>query len=182
MTVSISEMLVRLKAMTGENKETAQMLSSAFKFMGKEIIDEVNEMKKWAKKGHKPTFPSFKALQWLYLATLDGRELPADVQAANAYLMPLLKKEIKNQSLYEKALTAIILSKTEPKRAAEYVQSLKEYTVYREDMGRYYDTPRAGYSWFDYKIPTQTVAIEAMQRLTPADTETISEMQRWLPV
>ena len=146
MTVSISEMLVRLKAMTGENKETAQMLSSAFKFMGKEIIEEVNEMKKWAKKGHKPTFPSFKALQWLYLATLDGRELPADVQAANAYLMPLLKKEIKNQSLYEKALTAIILSKTEPKRAAEYVQSLKEYTVYREDMGRYYDTPRAGYS------------------------------------
>ena len=180
MTVSISEMLVRLNAMTGENKETAQMLSSAFKFMGKEIIEEVNEMKKWAKKGHKPTFPSFKALQWLYLATLDGRELPADVQAANAYLMPLLKKEIKNQSLYEKALTAIILSKTEPKRAAEYVQSLKEYTVYREDMGRYYDTPRAGYSWFDYKIPTQTVAIEAMQRLTPADKETISEMQRWL--
>ena len=106
--------------------------------------------------------------------------MPADVQAANAYLMPLLKKEIKNQSLYEKALTAIILSKTEPKLAAEYVQSLKEYTVYREDMGRYYDTPRAGYSWFDYKIPTQTVAIEAMQRLTPADTETITEMQRWL--
>ena len=180
MTVSIGEMLVRLNAMTGENKETAQMLSSAFKFMGREIIDEVKEMKKWAKKGHKPTFPSFKALQWLYLATLDGRELPADVQEANAYLMPLLKKEIKHQSLYEKALTAIILSKTEPKLAAEYVQSLKEYTVYREDMGRYYDTPRAGYSWFDYKIPTQTIAIEAMQRLTPADTETITEMQRWL--
>ena len=180
MTVSISEMLVRLNAMTGENQETAQMLSSAFKFMGQEIVEEVKEMKKWAKKGYKPSFPSFKALQWLYLATLDGRELPADVQAANAYLMPLLKKEIKNQSLYEKALTAIILSKTDPKRAAEYVQSLKEYTVYREDMGRYYDTPRATYSWFDYKIPTQTVAIEVMQRLTPADTETISEMQRWL--
>ena len=180
MTVSISEMLVRLNAMTGENTETAQMLNAAFKFMGREIIDEVKEMKKWAKEGHKPSFPSFKALQWLYLATLDGRELPADVQAANDYLMPLLKKEIKNQSLYEKALTAIILSKTEPKLATEYVQSLKEYTVYREDMGRYYDTPRATYSWFDYKIPTQTVAIEAMQRLTPADTETITEMQRWL--
>ena len=180
MTVSISEMLVRLNEMAGQQSETTQMLNAAFKFMGREIIDEVKEMKKWAKKGHKPTFPSFKALQWLYLATLDGRELPADVQEANAYLMPLLKKEIKNQSLYEKALTAIILSKTEPKLAAEYVQSLKEYTVYREDMGRYYDTPRASYSWFDYKIPTQTVAIEAMQRLTPADTETITEMQRWL--
>ena len=180
MTVSISEMLVRLNTMAGHQGETAQMLDAAFKFMGQEIIDEVRKMKKRAKEGHKPSFPSFKALQWLYLATLDGRELPADVQAANAYLMPLLKKEVKNQSLYEKALTAIILSKTEPKRAAEYVQSLKEYTVYREDMGRYYDTPRAGYSWFDYKIPTQTVAIEAMQRLIPADTQTISEMQRWL--
>ena len=47
-------------------------------------------------------------------------------------------------------------------------------------MGRYYDTPRAGYSWFDYKIPTQSIAIEALQAITPNDTQTIDEMQRWL--
>ena len=47
-------------------------------------------------------------------------------------------------------------------------------------MGRYYDTPRAGYSWFDYKIPTQSIAIEALQQLTPDDVQTIDEMQRWL--
>ena len=52
--------------------------------------------------------------------------------------------------------------------------------MFREDMGRYYDTPRAGYSWYDYKIPTQTIAIEALQRLTPDDQQTIEEMQRWL--
>jgi hypothetical protein len=60
------------------------------------------------------------------------------------------------------------------------VQSLKEYTVYREDMGRYYDTQRADYSWFDYKIPTQTIAIEALQLMTPDDQQTIGEMKRWL--
>ena len=60
------------------------------------------------------------------------------------------------------------------------MQSLKEYTVYREETGRYYDTPRAGYSWFDYTIPTQTVAIEAIQRITPDDKQTVREMQRWL--
>jgi hypothetical protein len=91
-----------------------------------------------------------------------------------------MKKDIKSQSIYEKALAAVILSKPDPKRATEYVQSLKEYTVFREDMGRYYDTPRAGYSWYDYKIPTQTVAIEAIQRITPDDRLTIEEMQRWL--
>jgi hypothetical protein len=156
------------------------MLNSAFKFMGQEIVDEVKELKKLEREGHKVTFPSFKALQWLYLATLDGRELPAKVQDANAYLLKLLKKDIKSQSIYEKALTAVILSKSDPKRSLEYVQSLKEYTVFREEMGRYYDTPRAGYSWYDYKIPTQTVAIEALQRLTPDDQQTIEEMQRWL--
>ena len=180
MTVAVSEMLVRLNALTGTKPQTKEMLNGAFKFMGREVVDMVQEMKKWEKKGHKPSFPSLKALQWLYLCTLDGRTLPSDVQAANAYLMPLLKKDIKNQSIYEKALTAIILAKTDPKRSAEYVKSLKEYTVYREEMGRYYDTPRAGYSWCDYKIPTQTMAIEALQRLTPHDQQTIQEMQRWL--
>ena len=180
MTVAVSEMLVRLNAMTGAQDNTKYMLSNAFEFMGSEIVKEVEEMKKWERKGEKVSFPSFKALEWLYLATLDGRELPAKVQEANNYLLKLLKKDIKRQSIYEKALSAVILSQSDPKRALEYAQSLKEYTVFREEMGRYYDTPRAGYSWYDYKIPTQTVAIEALQRLTPDDQQTIEEMQRWL--
>ena len=179
-TVAVSEMLVRLNAMTGQQEPTEHMLSNAFEYMGVEIVKEVERLKKWEREGHKASFPSFKALQWLYLTTLDGRELPVKVQEANNYLLKLLKKDIKSQSIYEKALTAVILSKSDPQRALEYAQSLKEYTVFREEMGRYYDTPRAGYSWYDYKIPTQTVAIEALQRLTPDDQQTIEEMQRWL--
>ena len=185
-TVEVSEMLVRQNALIGTSQQTKDMLSKAFKFMGYEIIDLVKEMKKAEKKGIKPSFPSFKALQWLYLCALDGRTLPDNVQKANDYLIPLLRKEIKAQTLYEKAMTAVIWSKLpnlQPKdcqKAQEYVQSLKEYTVYCEEMGRYYDTPRAGYSWFDYKIPTQTMAVEAMQQITPDDKQTIQEMQRWL--
>ena len=180
MTVAVSEMLVRLNDLTGQQAETKAMLDQAFRYMGNEVVEMVQEMKREEKKGHRQAFPSFKALQWLYLSTLDGRTLPAKVQEANAYLLPLLKKDIKGQTLYEKAMTAVILAKTDGKRAKEYVRSLKEYTVYREEMGRYYDSPRAGYSWFDYKIPTQTLAIEALQRITPEDRQTIEEMQRWL--
>jgi len=180
MTVAVSEMLVRLNDIAGEQPETKQMLTDAFGFMGQEIVKDVEELKKWEKQDHEVSFPSFKALEWLYLTTLDGRELPDDVVRANNYLLKLLKKEIKSQSIYEKALTAVILSKSDPKRAAEYAQSLKEWTVYREDIGRYYDTPRAGYSWYDYKIPTQTVAIEALQRLAASDQKTLDEMRRWL--
>ena len=47
-------------------------------------------------------------------------------------------------------------------------------------MGRYFDTPKAPYSWFDYRIPSQVAAIEALKAVCPDDTKTISEMQRWL--
>ena len=174
MTVSVSEMLVRLNQMTGTTDKTQSMLDKAFLFMNKEILELVAEMKKQEKKGIKQSFPTFKALQYLYLSTLDGRTQPANVQQAQAYLKNLLKKEVKNQTIYEKAMTAIILN------SPLYIKSLKEYTVYSEEMGRYYDTPRAGYSWRDYRIPTQVAAIEALQRLTPNDEQTVSEMQRWL--
>ena len=180
-TVAVEEMLVRLNVMVGEKNDTKQMQNKAFKYIGKEMVDLVKELKKQEKKGYKPTFPSFTALRWLYLCALDGRDLASDVKAANDYLIALLKKDIKRQTIYEKALTAIVLSKHgEAKRAAEYVQSLKEYTVFTEEMGRYYDTPRASYSWYDYKIPTEVAAIEAIQLVSPKDQQTVDEMRRWL--
>ena len=180
-TVAIEEMLVRLNVMTGQQNDTRQMQDKAFDYIGKEMADLVNELKKQEKKGHKPSFPSFTALRWLYLCALDGRQLAPNVQSANDYLIKLLKKDIKQQTIYEKALTAVVLAKHgETKKAAEYVQSLKEYTVYTEEMGRYYDTRRAGYSWYDYKIPTEVAAIEAIQMVTPQDQQTVDEMRRWL--
>ena len=174
MTVAVAEMMVRQNVMVGEQSSTQQMLTKAISFLGHEMVDLVKEMKKQEKKGRKPSFPSFNALQWLYICKLDGRRLPTDVQQANDYLIRLLKKDIKNQTIYEKALSAIILD------SPLYIKSLKEFTVYKEDMGRYYDTPRAAYSWRDYRIPTQVAAIEAIQRLTPDDQQTLDEMRRWL--
>ena len=180
-TVAVEEMMFRLNRMVGIQNDTKQMQDKAFKYIGKEMVDLVKEMKKREKKGYKPTFPSFTALRWLYLCAIDGRQLENDVKTANDYLIALLKKDIKRQTIYEKALTAIVLAQHgETKRAAEYVQSLKEYTVYTEEMGRYYDTPRATYSWYDYKIPTEVAAIEAIQSVTPKDEQTVDEMRRWL--
>ncbi len=173
-TTAVAEILVRLNQMTGQQDDTKKMLASAFGFLGDDIVEMVNEMKKEERKGHKQLFPSHRALQWLYICALDGRQLPAKVNEANNYLKNLLKKDTKNQTILEKALSAIVLNDK------KYIKSLKEWTVYKEEMGRYYDTQRAGYSWRDYKIPTQVAAIEALKRLTPQDTETITEMQRWL--
>ena len=180
-TVAVEEMLARLQLLTNGQSTATPLYNKAFDFIGKEMVELVAKMKKDEKKGIKPTFPSFTALRWLYLCAIDGRELSAKVKGANDYLIKLLKKDIKKQSIYEKALTAVVLDKKgEKTKAAEYVKSLREYTVYTEEMGRYYDTRRAYYSWYDYKIPTEVAAIEAIQQVTPQDQQTIDEMRRWL--
>ena len=182
-TVTIAEMLARLQMLTTTlpSSAAAPIYAKTFTYIGDEMTALVAKMKQDEKRGHRQSFPSFTALRWLYLCAIDGRQLSTDVKAANDYLITLLKKDIKRQTIYEKAMTAIVLAQhAEQRKAAEYVRSLKEYTVYTEEMGRYYDTPRAGYTWYDYKIPTQVAAIEAIQRLTPDDHQTIDEMRRWL--
>lgn len=142
--------------------------------MDKVIIDMVNEMRKQEKKGIRQTFPSHKALQYLYMSTLADRKLSGKAKEAQIYLKGLLKKEGRNLTIYDKAMASIVLN------SPTFIKSLLEWTTYKEGMGRYYDTPRASYSWRDYRIPTQVAAIEAFKRLTPNDKKTIREMQEWL--
>jgi uncharacterized protein YfaS (alpha-2-macroglobulin family) len=182
-TVAVEEMLARMQTMTSDlqTSDLRPLYDKAFNYIAKDMTEMVAKMKKEEKKGYRQTFPSFTALRWLYLCAIDGRTLKTDVKAANDYLIALLKKDIKRQTIYEKAMTAVVLAKRgEKSKAKEYVKSLKEYTVYTEEMGRYYDTRRAGYSWYDYKIPTEVAAIEAIQLVTPQDQQTVDEMRRWL--
>lgn len=181
MTTSVAETLVRLNSILGEQEETGGMLKGAFKFMAKEIAKEVKELKKLQKKGFKNLRPSEVAVDYLYICALDGRKLSSSAQADNDYLVALLAKRNTELTIYGKAVSAVILSHNNYKdKAAEYLQSIKEYSVYTEEMGRYFDTRKAYYSWCNYRIPTEVAAIEALQRITPDDRQTVEEMQRWL--
>lgn len=181
-TAEVVQMLARLSGMAGSRPQTMErMYRQALDFLDKEAASEVAKLKENARKGRPAVFPGLTALQWLYIHALDGGRTEGSVQQSVNYLMPLLKREVKSQSIYEKALSAIVLKMNgEQGKAAEYVRSLKEYTVFSEQMGRYYDTPRAGYSWCDYRIPAQVAAIEAIRSLAPSDTLTVAEMQRWI--
>lgn len=180
-TACITEMLVRLNCMVGQQEATASMLEKALVYMDKQAIETVKSMKEEELNGHKPTFPGFTSLQYLYLRALDNRQETAAVRSACDYLIGLLMQENKSQSILEKALSTIILAKRGDKtRSMDYAKSLKEYSVCTDEAGRYYDTPRATYSWSDYKIPTEVAAMEALRTVTPTDTLTIGQMRRWL--
>ena len=185
MTTSVAEMMVRLNAIAGVQKSTARMLTSALNYLSLQTAQEVREMKKQEEKKQKVS-PSEQALHYLYILSMDGRKMKQNLEADKAYLLDKMSKMTGDFSIYGKARAAVVLARNSQQNAAyrekagEYLQSVNEYAVYREDMGRYYDTRKALYSWRNYKIPTQVSVIEALQMLKPNDKQTIEEMQRWL--
>lgn len=185
MTTSVAEMMVRLNALAGVQKSTARMLTSALNYLSLQTAQEVRELKKQEEKKQKVN-PSEQALHYLYILSMDGRKMKQNLEADKAYLLEKMSKMTGDFTIYGKARAAVVLARNSQQNAAyrekagEYLQSVNEYAVYREEMGRYYDTRKALYSWRNYKIPTQVSVIEAMQMLKPNDKQTVEELQRWL--
>lgn len=175
MTSAVIKTLVRLNWLCGKQQDTQPLLDKAFAFMQREMDKDVAKMKErspkvmpWIGDNH---------LSWLYSLALDGRKGGASAD----YLMKYLEQNTKNNDMATKAVAAIVLNANGKKAAARtFVEAIKQHTVYRKDVGRYFDSYRAAYSWCDYRIPTQTMAIEALRMITPQDKKTIGEMQRWL--
>ena len=208
MTTAVAEMMVRLNAIVGRQSSTASMLTGAIDYLRQQTAREVKAMKedeakaaqKAARNGKKgeayQATPSEMALHYLYIVAMDGTCVKLKAPALNDmdYLLGKLKKMTGSLTIYGKAKAAVILALNyDYKTAADYLKSMEEYSVYREDMGRYYDTRKAYYSWRNYKIPTEVAAIEALQALDAqsiaaissassaiSKQQTIEEMQRWL--
>ena len=182
MTMSVLQTLTRLNHMVGEQNETKTIVRTAFAYMDKQMAREVKEMKKIESEGKvKNVRPSELAVQYLYASTLAGRDMQQSAKRNFDYLISRLAAQNTEFSIYGKAVSAVVLAgNNHRKLAADLLESIRQYTVYKEEMGRYFDTPKALYSWFDYRIPSQVAAIEALKALQPNDANTISEMQRWL--
>ena len=179
-TTQVMEMLVRLNALTHQDADSRMqpMIQKGFEYLGKQAAEEYKSMKEAEKKGAVGLRPSEQVLRYLYICALDGKA-PVD-EKVNRYFIDKLSGEGKELTIYGKALGAIILQQSgKVAEARLFMQSLMEYSVVTDEMGRYFDTPKARYSWFSYKIPTEVAAMEAIQRITK-DTKAIDEMKRWL--
>ena len=180
MTMSVVETLVRLNKLIGEQKATSNMVEAGFAYMDKRMAEEVKDIKKAEAKGEKMR-PSELAVQYMYSVSIADRKLSASAKRNFDFLVNRLSEKNTEFTIYGKAVSALVLAKNGyADKAADLLESIRQYTVYKEEMGRYFDTPKALYSWFDYRIPSQVAAIEALQTLQPSDRQTISEMQRWL--
>ena len=179
MTTRIVELLARLYRMTGKQSDAdvQEMYQNAVGYLAKEVSEEVELMKEREKDNHE-VLPSEDALAYLYVATLDNEvKVSPEVKT---YLIKKMSDSYRLLTIYGKAVGANILYGFDQEtKAKKFLKSLMEYSVMTQEMGRYFDTPKAEYSWFSYKIPTQVAAIEAIHALTK-DEKTVEEMKRWL--
>lgn len=179
MTMTVMSTLARLNSMAGLERSAKTLMTHSLGYMDDVIAKEIKRMKQGKNSG-KPSLSSLQ-LEYLYCLALYHNNMSSLAKDNVAYLLKLAKASTVNSDIMTKAMMAVVFAKNNMMTdAAEYVESIRQHTVYREDLGRYFDSWRASYSWYDYKIPTHTAAIEALKAVAPDDTKTINEMQRWL--
>lgn len=177
-TVDVCILLARIKKLTGENPDpTGTILFMALvDYLENEIASDVKAMKRTESDEKRKLTPSEFQLRYLYLRTLlgDGAN-----NADSRFLLDRAALLSKDYTMYGKALTAIVLAENDRKEEAkDFIESLLEHTVTTDEMGRYFDTQRAEWSWQSYRIPTQCAAIEAMNYF--GNRAEANDMRLWL--
>ncbi|WP_418835320.1 alpha-2-macroglobulin family protein [Phocaeicola plebeius] len=180
-TTQVVELLARLKSMhIMADAQVAGMYLKGLNYLENAFCQEYENLKKNEARKKSPQWPSELAVRYLYIASLDAVAGEKVNKAAKEYITSKLENRSATYSIYEKALIARILQAQGKHTQAEIlVRSIKEYTVVTPEMGRYFDTPKAGYAWNGYRIPTQVAAMEAIQHVEK-DEEMLEEMKRWL--
>lgn len=180
---AVARLLARLELSRKSDSDTRSMLRKAMPKLMEYLSEEVERMKKTKRKN---VIPSETAIDIVYVASIMefsgekgifSQKQRDDIE----YVIGKIENVPHILSIYGTAHTAAILAMNgRNAKAKRCIERLKEYSVYTEEAGRYYDSQKAGYSWRNYKIPSQVAVIEALAIAAPEDVRTISEMQRWL--
>ena len=180
-TTEVLMHLSRLSAIIDLPQKIKDMMEDAFGFVDKEMHKKVKKLREDEQNGFSVRMPSFTMFQHLYNYAISGRKITRRNREDFDYLVNLMLRDIHRQTIYEKAMSAIILEHAgNIEQAKEYVESLCQYSELDGNRGRSFNTSRASYSWYSYKIPTHVAAMEAIHRICPDRRQEIVEMQKWL--
>lgn len=162
------------------DSDLEDMLQSGLSFLDKE---ELKSYKKYYKE-KKNILPSESSLHYMYMCAISAHKKSGNVKDMFDDYLTRVKNRVVDFTMYGRANCAITLQANgRDADALAFVRSLREYTVTKPGMGRYYDTQKAAYSWRDYRIPTHVAAMKAFlatkQDFADADTY-LNDMQIWL--
>lgn len=181
-TQFVLESFAKLSQLTSEAlpDEVQSMQKNAFTYLHQQVLNEYNSMIERVKEGGKDSGIDDMTLNYLYLCALTSEPIPAANKQAYSYYLKKVQESIAQQTIRQKAMSAVILDKAKNVTAATgFIKSIKEYAVTTDEMGMYFPSVSNVYSWSNLAIPTQTLVIQAMD-MVGKNAEDIENLKLWL--
>lgn len=180
------------------SKKEEKIIKKALQFLDEEVnndytrllkrADEIKEKAKTKKKGidAEKKFLARKhinstQLHYLYTRSFYKNSPVAkkNLEAINYYKKQMTRFWKKN-SLYNKALTALILHRENNTVLSKNIlASLKENSITSDELGTYWKENQSSWYWYQSPIETQSLLIETFAEIED-DTKTIDNLKKWL--
>ena len=172
----------------GEQNVLDDIIRKALRYLDNEIMKDYNELIK-NKADLTKNYLSELQIQYWYMRSFFA-DANTDVVNTNAFRFALQQSEEywMKQSPYLQGMIAVSLNRLFPvmKPLAKFkniqldiIHSLKENAVTDSVKGMYWKNNAAGYYWYDSKIESQALLIDAFKEISNDDSS-LNKMSKWL--
>ncbi|WP_448924737.1 alpha-2-macroglobulin family protein [Hoylesella nanceiensis] len=185
-TMVVSELLGRLHQRQLIDHDLQLVLNKGLRYIERDLTNRLEELEKSVVGKYNTYYLHETIAHYLYVHALGDSQKQSSKVVSDDYLFTKILPLSKDLTIYGKAKVAYALYKRRANnaqyltKAKELLNSIKEYSVYNEEKGRFFNTYKAPYSWLDGRVPTQVAAIELLQTMAQEDEQTIAQMQQWL--
>ena len=127
------------------------------------------------------TVPSESDFHYLYVCSMTPeRKVSSKAKALRNEMLSYIETHSQELSIYGLSASSNILRAFGRKSSADkFLNVVRHYLVKDEGLGKHFESNRAQYSWYDYRIPTQVAAMEAFYAVNPKD-DNLNDMTLWL--
>ena len=185
-TMVVVELLGRLHQRQLIDHDLQLVLNKGLRYIERDLTNRLEELEKSVVGKYNTYYLHETIAHYLYVHALGDSQKQSSKVVSDDYLFTKILPLSKDLTIYGKAKVAYALYKRRANnaqylaKAKELLNSIKEYSVYNEEKGRFFNTYKAPYSWLDGRVPTQVAAIELLQTMAQEDEQTIAQMQQWL--
>ncbi|MFN4315595.1 MAG: alpha-2-macroglobulin family protein [Chitinophagaceae bacterium] len=173
--------LQKLGALPSADKaKLNNIISAGLQYLDQNINNDYQDMLR-RKLDLKKQQPSTFQVQYLYMRSFFPETgVPGNAKKAVDYFRSRLPAAWLKQNKLIQAMIALVLHRQKDARTpAAILRSLKETSIFSEEMGRYHKINNRGWFWYEAPVERQALLIEAFSEIS-RDTKTVDELRTWL--
>lgn len=164
-----------------EDKRIWDMVQDAVRYLDHLFVEDFRDLKRYNKNYLKEKTIGYYQVQYLYARSyFRDLKLSGETKEAVDYNIKQEQKYWLDFNLYAEAMIALNLNRYDDKKtSADITKSLKERSLYSEEMGRYWKEVTVGYYWYEAPIETQAMMIECFDEAAN-DQIMVEDLKVWL--